>query len=248
MRFCAAAAVAVLVGFSALSGTAYAAPTAKLRVGLSPNRLGSSTTMTFGFTISEPGGALPPALTVLTVQMPPGMAVNTTGLSTCSRGALAHGPQGCPKNSRVGHGSVLVRVPLGEVIRPERAALTVFNAPAQGGRTAVLFYAAGKLPIATQLIFPGVIITGPSGPKIEAKIPLIPTLPESPDGSIVEMTSTLGTREQTYFHKVKGREKRFTPKGATVPSRCSGEFAFGASFAFNDGSEASAAATVACPK
>jgi hypothetical protein len=177
------------------------------------------------------------------------MAVDTSGLATCTRSALAHGTHGCSRNSQVGSGRVDVKVPLGNVIRPEIAALTVFNGPRKGGHTSLLFYAAGRLPIATQLVFTGVIIPSQQGQTIEAAIPLIPTLPEAPDAAIVAMTSTLGTRQLTYYRTVSHRRVRFTPKGAILPSHCpAGGFPFSADFGFNDASTATVAATVRCPR
>jgi hypothetical protein len=231
------------------AGAAQATPTAKLNVGLSPERLGASTTMSFAFTIPESAEALPPALTALDVGLPPGMGVDLSGVQTCTSKALAHGPKGCSSGSRVGTGSVLVQVPLGEVTRPERAALTVFNGPRKGGHTTLLFDAVGKLPIATELIFEGVLVPGAGGQKIEASIPLIPTLPDTPDAAIVSMNATLGTRQQAYYRTVGGQRTRFTPKGATVPARCpAGGFPFSASFGFNDSEVATATAVVTCPE
>jgi hypothetical protein len=239
--------VGVLAMCACMAGVAQAAQTGKLQVSLSPERLAASTTIAFGFQISAPDGALPAALTLLDVRLPPGMGVDTSGLATCTSSALAHGPQGCSRNSQVGSGSVDVKVPLGDVIRPEIAALTVFNAPRKGGHTSLLFYAVGRLPIATQLIFTGVIIPGSSGESIQAAIPLIPTLPEAPDAAIVAMSSTLGTRQLTYYRTLGHRRVRFTPKGATVPARCpAGGFPFSATFGFNDASTATATATVTC--
>jgi hypothetical protein len=230
------------------TGAAQAAQTAKLHVSLSPERLGASTTLAFGFQIEAPEGALPAALTQLDVRLPPGMGVNISGLATCSEAKLEHGPKGCSSNSRVGSGTVKVQVPLGNVTRPEIAALTVFNAPHKGGHTTLLFDAIGKLPIATQLIFGAVIVPSPVGQSIEATIPLIRVLPNTPDGAIVEMTATLGTRAQSYYRTVGGRRVGFTPKGATLPGSCpTGGFPFSATFGFNDGTAASAAASVACP-
>jgi hypothetical protein len=235
--------------FACSAGAAQAAQSAKLHVTLSPERLGASTTISFGFQITAPGQALPGALTLLDVRLPPGMGVDTSGLATCTPSALAHGPRGCSRNSQVGSGSVDVKVPLGDVIRPEIAALTVFNGARKGGHTSLLFYAAGRLPIATQLVFTGVIIPSQLGQTIEAAIPLIPTLPEAPDAAIVAMTSTLGTRLLTYYRTVGHRRVRFTPKGATLPSRCpAGGFPFSAGFGFNDATTATAAATVPCPR
>jgi len=218
-----------------------------LHVSLSPNRVGASTTIAFGFQISAPSHALPPALTLLDVRLPLGMGIDTRGLATCHPALLAHGPQGCSRNSQVGTGSVDVKVPLGEVVRPEQAVLTVFNGPRQNGRTTLLFYAAGRLPIATQLTFAGVIVPGPLGQTIKALIPLIPTLPEAPDAAIVAMSSTLGTRQLTYYRTVSHRRVHFTPKGATIPARCPASgFPFSASFGFSDASSTTAAATVPC--
>jgi hypothetical protein len=232
------------------AGAAQAAQSATLHVRLTPDRLGASTTIAFGFQIIAPGNALPAALTLLDVRLPPGMGVDTSGLATCTRSALlGHGPRGCSVDSQVGSGSVLVKVPLGNVIRPETAALTVFNAPRRHGHVTLLFYAVGRLPIATQFVFTGVIIPSASGESIEAAIPLIPTLPEAPDAAIVAMSSTLGTRQLAYYTTVGHRRVRFTPKGATIPARCpAGGFPFSASFTFNDSSTASAASTVACPR
>jgi hypothetical protein len=231
------------------AGAAQAAQSATLHVSLSPERLGASTTISFGFQITAPNNALPPALTLLKVRLPPGMGIDTTGLAICRSALLAHGPQGCSRNSRVGTGSVDVKVPLGNVIRPEKAALTVFNGPRQGGHTTLLFYAAGRLPIATQLVFTGVIIPSQLGQTIEAAIPLIPTLPEAPDAALVAMSSTLGTRQLTYYRTVGHRRVRFTPKGATLPARCpTGGFPFSADFGFNDASTTTATATVPCPR
>ena len=226
---------------------AQATQSAKLQVSLNPNRLGTSTTLAFGFQIEDPEGALPPALTRLDVRLPAGMGIGTGGLATCTGATLERGPKGCSSNARVGSGSVKVQVPLGNVTRPEIAALTVFNGPRKGGRTTLVFDAIGKLPIATVFVFTGVIVPGPQGQSIEATIPLIPTLPNTPDAAIVEMKASLGTRSQTYYRTVGGRRVRFDPKGATLPASCpAGGWPFSATFGFGDGSTAGAAVAVGC--
>jgi hypothetical protein len=225
-------------------------PAASLHVAVSPERLGGSTTISFGFTIAAGEQSLPPALTVLNVGLPAGMGVDLGGLRPCSESALlAHGRSGCSANSQVGSGSVVVRVPLGNVIRTENAALTVFDGPRRGGHTTLLFFAAGSLPIATRLVFPGVILANAREPHIEALIPLIPTLPEAPDAAIVAMDSTIGTLQRRYYRTVGGRRESIAPKGATLPANCpSGGFSFFASFAFGNGAGATAAAHVECPR
>jgi hypothetical protein len=227
---------------------AHAAQSAKLQVSLSPKRPGASTTLGFGFQIEAPEGAFPAALTQLDVRLPAGMGVDTAGLATCSEAKLEHGSRSCSPGARVGTGRVKVQLLLGTVTRLEIAALTVFNGPREGGHTTLVFDAIGKLPIATQFVFTGVIVPGSQGDSIEATIPLIPVLPNTPDGAILEMTATLGTRSQTYFRTVGGRRVRFAPKGATLPASCpAGGWPFSATFGFDDGSTASAAAAVGCP-
>jgi hypothetical protein len=243
--------IAALVGSLSLAacmaGAAGAAPSADLRVNLNPEKAGGSTTITFAFTIG-PANVLPSALTRLNVHLPFGMGIDISGLARCARAPLlAHGASACRANARVGAGSVRVRVPLGNVIRPETAILTVFKGPRQGGRETLLFFAAGKVPIATRIVFTGVIVPSPHGLSIEAAIPLIPTLPESPDASIVEMTSTVGTRRGTYSLTPAGRRTRFTPKGATLPRHCpTTGLPFSADFHFNDASNVTARATAGC--
>lgn len=212
--------VGALLICGCLAGPADAAQTAKLQISLSPKRLGASTTLGFGFQIEAPEGAFPAALTQLDVRLPPGMGVDTAGLATCSEAKLEHSSRSCSPGARVGTGKVKVQLLLGTVTRLEIAALTVFNGPRQGGQTTLVFDAIGKLPIATQFVFTGVIVPGPQGDSIEATIPLIPVLPNTPAGAIVEMNATLGTRAQSYFRTAGGRRVRFTPKGATLPGSC----------------------------
>jgi hypothetical protein len=238
----------LLASVAGAAGAARAAPLAQLHVGVSPKRLGASTTMSFNFSISDSSGGLPPALTVLDVRLPPGMSVNTAGLAACTPRQLAHGPSRCPANSRVGGGKVRVEVPLGNVVRPEIAVLSVFNSEVRGGRHTLLFYAIGRVPIATQLIFTGVMIPSAAGLTIEAKIPLIPTLPEAPDAAIVEMSSTLGTLQYAYYRGTGRKRVRFHPSGSVLPRSCpAAGMPFAGKFSFNDASVASAEAIVACP-
>lgn len=223
---------------------------ASLHVSLDPDTEGSSTTMDFGFRIAAAGGTLPPALTGMDVQLPAGMIVHTTGLAACGRGALeAQGPRACSSNANVGRGSVEVRVPLGDVVRTEDAQLSVFNAPPSNGRARLLFYAVGRIPIATQLIFAGVILPGARGESIDATIPLIPTLPNSPDAAIVSLDSTLGTLQHAYYRTLRGRQVRLKPPGVTVPRRCPGAgLSFSATFRLNDGSRVSASDGTGCAR
>jgi len=110
----------VLTACACMPVAAQAAQTARLQVSLSPDCPGASTTIAFAFQITAPNHALPAALTVLDVRLPPAMGVDTSGLATCTRAALAHGPQGCSPDARVGSGSVDVRShdSINDVVQP----------------------------------------------------------------------------------------------------------------------------------
>lgn len=80
-------------------------------------------------------------------------------------------------------------------------------------------------------------------------IPLVPTLPEAPDISVVQVRSTLGPLHLTYYEEVSGRRVAYEPKGILLPNRCPrGGFRFVADFGFQDGSRASAHTAVPCPR
>ena len=74
---------------------------ATLRASFSPDRLGSSTTIAFGFHVSTTEGTAPPPLTHVDLHMPAGMNYTRTqlGLSICQpEPLLASGLAGCSPN------------------------------------------------------------------------------------------------------------------------------------------------------
>ncbi len=97
--------------------TAAAAESVTLHTSFSPDRLGVSTTIGFGFRITSTEGATPPPLESLSLHLPPGIDYlsTTLGLAICQPAALAaKGLAGCPPNSRLGSGSAFVEVPFGQ--------------------------------------------------------------------------------------------------------------------------------------
>lgn len=238
----------LLSGALALLGatTALGAPHASLRVGLVPDRPGAGTTLAFSFAISAGAGGVPPALTGLRVGLPPGLGIDTAGVASCDGARLRRGA-GCSAEAQVGQGAVRVMMPLGEAVRSERARLTVYKGSAAHGDQTLLFDAIGRAPIATRLVFAATIRPeGARGTSIEANIPLEPTLPNSPDAAIVSLSSTLGTLGRAY-RRAQGGSALPPPKGITLPRSCrAGALAFTASFSFQDGSAATAAASAAC--
>ncbi len=227
---------------------------ATLQASFSPDRLGASTTIGFGFHLSTADGLAPPPLANIDLHMPAGMnyTATTLGLAICQPEALEkHGLSGCPANSRLGSGSAFVEVPFGtssghEI--PEIQAL--MGPPSSKSNIVVLFYANGQTPVFAQLVFRGELLpsSGRFGSELSTAVPAIQSVPNGPDVSIVSVQSTIGPSHLTYYKHVHGRRVPFHPIGIAVPERCPhGGFPFTASFVFQDGSTAEASTTVPCP-
>jgi hypothetical protein len=249
-------ATALLAFAGPLSVGAGAAPEpeqASLHASFTPDRLGVSTTIEFGFHLQTASGLAPPPLTNVTLHMPAGMnyTLTTLGLAICRPAVLlARGPAGCPPNSRVGSGGAFVEVPFGTGSGHELPEIQAVTGPSHDGNMVVLFYANGQFPVSAQLVFAGEVLPdhGAFGSQLATAVPLIPSVPNGPDVSIVDVHATIGPAGLTYYRHVHGRLRPFHPLGVGVPERCPrGGFPFSAIFTFQDGSSTSAATTVPCP-
>jgi hypothetical protein len=227
---------------------------ATLHASFSPDRLGASTTIGFGFHVSIPGGVAPAPLTSIELRMPAGMNYTTTtlGLAICQPQALlAKGIGGCPPNSRLGVGDAFVEVPFGTGSGHELPEVQAVAGPSHNGNLVVLFYANGKTPVSAQLVFTGEVLpdSGIFGSRLAAVVPPIPSVPDGPNVSVISVKATIGPAHLTYYRRVHGRRVPFHPLGIGVPEHCPhGGFPFSASFTFEDGSSASASTTVSCPR
>jgi hypothetical protein len=236
-----------------LPAAAGAAQTVQLHTSFSPDRLGVSTTIGFGFEVTSTDGGLPSPLTSVSLRLPPGINYVTTtlGLAICKPAALVeHGLGGCSPNSRLGFGSAFVEVPFGDGAGHEIPEIQALMGPPHNGNIVVLFYANGQEPVYAQLVFQGELVAGSKafGGSLNTAIPLIPSVPDGPPVSIVKVQATIGPNHLTYYEHVHGRRVSFHPKGVSVPSSCPrGGFPFSAEFSFADGSTAVAQSTVPCP-
>jgi hypothetical protein len=226
---------------------------ATLHASFSPNRLGTPTTITFGFQLATAEGTAPPPLTGLDLRMPAGMNYTTTqlGLAICQPAALlARGLSGCSPNSRLGYGDALVEVPFGVGSGHELPEIQALSGPSPNGNLVVLFYANGLFPVFAQLVFLGEILpdSGRFGSQLQTTVPPVTSVPGGPDVSIVSVQTTIGPSHLTYYKHVRGRRVAFRPRGVSIPERCPrGGFPFAAEFTFQDGSTATGATTVPCP-
>ena len=245
------------LGFSliawCLCASASAGQSVMLRATLTPEQLGGTTTLGFGFEIKGSAGGVPSPLKQLDVRYPAhlGIVSSGLGLATCTDVVLeALGPMGCPPNSFMGHGSAVAEVPFGAEVVEETAVVAVVRAPEQSGHTAILFYAEGVDPVVAGVVFSGLLFPArpPFGGNIRIAVPLVPSLPEGPDVAVVRAQATIGPSHLTYYEDAHGKRIAYTPKGIVMPARCPrGGFPFAATFGFLDGSQTAAETRVRCP-
>jgi len=236
------------------AGSVLAAPHATLRVTLTPERLGAGTTIRFGFTITLPHGRVPPPLRGIDLRYPANIGLITSGLgiATCEQAALERlGPPGCSPDSLLGYGSARVEIPFAEETLEESGELTTWMAPIRNGHLSLLFLAEGKTPISASLVFPGIIAAArfPFGGSLQTEIPVIPSVPERPNASVVQLTSTIGPRHILYYTYIHGKRITYQPNGLRLPNTCPhGGFPFAATFTFLDGSRTQVQTAVPCPQ
>lgn len=248
------AALALLLWGALAAVAAASGERATLRAVFSPDRLGASTTISFGFHLETSDGLAPPPLRSVDLRMPAGLnySTSTLGLAICNPALLqAKGLAGCPVNSRLGYGSAFVEVPFGTGAGQEIPEIQAVMGPPHAGNTVVLFYANGREPVSAQLVFAAEVLpaSGLFGSRLTTSVPAIASVPGGPDVSIVDVHTTIGPAHLVYYHRRHGRLVPFRPTGVSVPERCPrGGFPFSAEFVFFDGSSTSAATAVPCPR
>lgn len=239
--------------WGAAPASAGAAPLAGPKVTLSarfqPEVLGQSTTIHWGFTISEPT-----PLRLLELHLPGGMgfAASSLGLEECDPAILAHsGPEGCPQDSRIGFGNALAEVPIEIPVR-EKAKVTVLLGPPEGENMTVLFFVDGRWPANREIILTAHLtnIAAPEGATLLTEVPQLPVWTFGPNIALIRFKSTIGPDRITYYRRVHGRRVAFSPRGLTLPDQCPrGGFPVSAVFTWWTDEAPSAAATrVPCPR
>lgn len=219
-----------------------------------PYRLGSTSTISFGFRVKSPRHTAPQALIGFALSLPKGIGAGTAqlGLATCTATVFYdRGIYGCPPDSFVGRATAIAVEPIGLEIIEEEVQIGVFATTSQSGRLEILYGAEGLTPLFEMLAFHGEILEAkaPYGEEIVTFIPPIETLPEAPYASVVTMDGTIGPKHLTYYKRVHGRRVAFQPEGIELPMRCpGGGFKFAATFTFLDSASKVAHTVVPCPK
>jgi hypothetical protein len=227
----------------------------RLGTALSPERLGSGTSVGLEVEIATPADRIPAPMRVLDIRYPTnlGVALSGLGIETCTATTLETlGPAGCPVDSVMGYGQALGEISYGPEIIRERASVTIVRAEDVHGHLALLFDAQGLSPVLANIVFPGVLLPAraPYGGDIHISVPLVPSLPEAPDVAVVRLSATIGPAAGMIYREVAhGRSISYTPKGILLPGRCPrGGFPFRANITFEGGGGAAADTKVPCPK
>lgn len=248
----AALAALALLSCACAPVAAQAAETVTLHTSFTPDRLGASTTVGFGFTIANTDGELPSPLTHIDLRMPKNMNYITSslGLTQCEPAQLEQdGLAGCPPNSQLGYGEAYVKVPFGTEAPHEIPNIQAFMGTPRNGNIVVLFYAEGRLPVSGHFIFAAELLPGGKlfGESLDTAVPLIEGV-KGTNVSIISVNSTIGPNHLTYYKRVHGRRVGYKPQGVDVPEACPhGGFRFSALFTFLDGSTVTASSAVPCP-
>jgi hypothetical protein len=251
--FAACGCALALSGAGPRLAAAQANTVARLHAAFDPYRLGRRTTLQFEFAFSAAPGTVPPPLIEIQLRYPRGINffLNDLGIRRCTKPTLeASGPSGCPQDSAMGYGVVRTGVVLGDTPVEESSPITILRAPERDGHFALLFFAEGREPVVTNVIFSGVLLSArePFGGKVQVGVPLVETLPGAPYVSVLHLHATIGPKHLTYYHEVDGVSLAFAPQGLLLPSTCPRDsFPFAAVFAFADGTRAQASTTVPCP-
>ena len=181
---------------AALGAPAQAETSATITPSISPDKLRSKAalTLTIHYTTATPGlfGVPAPVLRTV-VRLPAGLNLDIPDLRSCSASRLrAHGPNGCPAQSRIGHGHALIETHAGTENIPEGIALSAFLGPLQGGQQTLDILGQGYTPLDERFVLTGAVlfVAAPYGEELEMSVPPIPTLRFEPDASLVNFTLT----------------------------------------------------------
>lgn len=224
-----------------------------LHTAFTPYRLGKSTTIKFGFDMTNPPGTAGQALIGIDLRLPKGIGVGVSnlGLATCEpQQVIEYGPFSCPPDSLLGRGEAVATMPIAGEILHEKVRLVVLATKSPGSHLQILYSADGFSPVQSFLVFRGEIFEGksPYGDELDTFIPPIEALPEAPYAAVVAMHTTIGPKHLTYYRYEHGHKIAFTPEGLDLPTTCPKTgFKFAATFTFLDGATKNTRSTIPCP-
>jgi len=228
---CAVLALALL----GLASAASAAPTVKLKAVAVPikgypdtgNIAGAGAGLNVEYVISgSEYGGFPPPVIGINFFLPPEAKIDSKGFVTCPEATITEKkePEACPKGSAAspldagGHaeGKVDGVVSFGKTRVPEEAELFAFFKPGGGLEFFTFGHSPTTLEIPSAGLYSQINGGGGFGPKFDAKVPLVETVPGAPYASVEKINVNVGAahgpkspKKATYY----GREPKKCPKG-----------------------------------
>jgi hypothetical protein len=251
--------LAVIVGVAAAPllalapASALAVPEVTLHAGFHPERLGASTTLNLRIQVAPGAEAVPPPLVHAELRYPAGLDVQLSGLGIdeCTAATLeTAGIGACPVDSIMGEGQAIAEFLIAHHIVREVASLTAVRTTEHEGHLTMLLYLYDETAVSAQLILTTQLLPagGPFAGLVDIEIPLVQSLPGTPDVSVSEIQLALGPETLTYSELLDGKIIHYIPQGINLPKRCPrGGFPFAVNLDFLDGSHASARTAVPCP-
>lgn len=231
------------------------APSVTLRAALRPEALRHASTVYLTIQIAPaPGATVPPPLTEAQVSYPAGLDVPLSGLGidACTPATLElSGLDGCPPDSLMGNGSAVAELSIKHKALREAAKIAMLRTVEQDGHFSVLLYIYGETAVSANVILPGVLLatSAPYGGLLSFQVPLVPSLPESPNVSVGELTLVVGPKDLVYQELVHKKVLFYRPGGIGLPGRCPrGGFPFAVELGFLGGERAGARTAVPCPR
>jgi hypothetical protein len=150
----------------------------------------------------------------------------------------------------MGQGSALAEITIGPELIGETAEMTIVRAPEEHGHIGLLFYAAAHTFVSTEIAFPGQLLPAapPADESIHITIPLVASLPEAPDVSIVKLHATFGPRGLTYYEHLHGQLVPYHPEGILLTQQMPTHgFCFSATLRFLNNTNTTTHTAVPCP-
>jgi hypothetical protein len=233
--------------------SALAVPRVTLHAAFNPERLGQSTTLNLRIQVAPGDEPIPPPLVHAELRYPAGLDPQLSGLGieACTAATLeTAGIGACPPDSVMGEGQAIAEFLIAHRIVREVAAMTAVRTTEQDGHLTMLLYLYDETAVSAQLILTSQLLPagGPFAGLVNIQIPLVQSLPGTPDVSVSEIQLALGPESLTYSENVAGKLIHYIPEGIDLPKRCpQGGFPFAVTLGFLGGSHASAKTAVPCP-
>lgn len=235
-------------------GAALAAPSVSLRAAFKPEKLGRHTTVSLRIQIEPHGTPVPPPLIEADLHYPAGLDIQLSGLGidACPAATLELlGVEGCPPDSLMGRGSAVAELQIKHQALREAAKIAIVRTVEQDGHFAALLYVYGETAVDARIVLPALLLpdAGPFGGMLAIHVPLVPSVPESPDVAVGEIRLVIGPANLVYHERVGQKIVAYKPPGIGLPGHCPrGGFRFALRLAFLGGESASTATAVPCPR